>query len=163
MSRILRGLIAIAATLLIPCLLWLVIFRLDSLGSVGLVLSLIVGVLLADALLFWFALGGRLAGMDRAGLAFVLPLLIMMLSWSLMRGSVEERIAAAHAVQAPAAAATAGTPAPIVGGDRDAHGCIGSAGYSWCAREHACVRPWELTAQRGLSPDEQAFRLYCGG
>ncbi|MBN1385500.1 hypothetical protein JW968_00815 [Candidatus Woesearchaeota archaeon] len=34
-------------------------------------------------------------------------------------------------------------PAPLVGGDRDEHGCIGSAGYSWCERLDKCVRIWE--------------------
>ena len=33
--------------------------------------------------------------------------------------------------------------APLVGGDRDAHGCIGSAGYSWCEAKQKCLRPWE--------------------
>lgn len=32
---------------------------------------------------------------------------------------------------------------PLVGGDRDAHGCIGSAGYSWCDVKQKCLRPWE--------------------
>lgn len=32
---------------------------------------------------------------------------------------------------------------PIVGGDRDEHGCIGSAGYSWCAPKDKCLRIWE--------------------
>ncbi|MBU6390477.1 MliC family protein [Patescibacteria group bacterium] len=32
---------------------------------------------------------------------------------------------------------------PIVGADRDVHGCIGSAGYSWCDAKQSCVRPWE--------------------
>jgi hypothetical protein len=32
---------------------------------------------------------------------------------------------------------------PIVGGDRDAHGCIGSAGYSWCDAKQKCLRVWE--------------------
>ena len=32
---------------------------------------------------------------------------------------------------------------PLVGGDRDAHGCIGSAGYSWCEISQKCYRPWE--------------------
>ena len=32
---------------------------------------------------------------------------------------------------------------PLVGGDRDAHGCIGSAGYSWCEAKQKCLRPWE--------------------
>lgn len=31
----------------------------------------------------------------------------------------------------------------LVGGDKDAHGCIGSAGYSWCAVKEKCLRPWE--------------------
>jgi peptidoglycan hydrolase-like protein with peptidoglycan-binding domain len=33
--------------------------------------------------------------------------------------------------------------APIVGGDRDAHGCVPSAGYSWCAEKNKCLRSWE--------------------
>jgi len=32
---------------------------------------------------------------------------------------------------------------PLVGGDRDAHGCIPSAGYSWCAEKSKCLRTWE--------------------
>jgi hypothetical protein len=32
---------------------------------------------------------------------------------------------------------------PIVGGDKDSHGCIGSAGYSWCEPKQKCLRPWE--------------------
>lgn len=48
-----------------------------------------------------------------------------------------------------------------VGGDRDAHGCIGSAGYAWCAREKACVRPWELAKQKGDVLNEKAFEHYC--
>jgi hypothetical protein len=51
---------------------------------------------------------------------------------------------------------------PLVGADRDAHGCIGSAGYVWCAPEDACVRPWELAAQRGFAAGEEAFRRHCG-
>ena len=31
----------------------------------------------------------------------------------------------------------------LVGGDRDAHGCIGSAGYSWCEAKNKCARPFE--------------------
>jgi len=31
----------------------------------------------------------------------------------------------------------------IVGNDRDEHGCIGSAGYSWCAVKNKCLREWE--------------------
>ncbi|MDD5623195.1 MAG: hypothetical protein PHI23_00605 [Candidatus Peribacteraceae bacterium] len=32
---------------------------------------------------------------------------------------------------------------PLVGGDRDEHGCIGSAGYTWCAPKEKCLRVWE--------------------
>lgn len=32
---------------------------------------------------------------------------------------------------------------PIVGGDRDSHGCIGSAGYTWSTSTNNCVRSWE--------------------
>ncbi len=32
---------------------------------------------------------------------------------------------------------------PIVGGDKDAHGCIGSAGYQWCEVKQKCLRVWE--------------------
>ena len=31
----------------------------------------------------------------------------------------------------------------VLGGDRDEHGCIPSAGYSWDAEKQKCVRPWE--------------------
>ena len=31
----------------------------------------------------------------------------------------------------------------IVGSDRDEYGCIGSAGYSWCAAKQKCLRVWE--------------------
>ncbi len=34
-------------------------------------------------------------------------------------------------------------PAPLLGGDRDIHGCVGSAGYSWCANKNKCLRVWE--------------------
>lgn len=37
------------------------------------------------------------------------------------------------------------TPKPdkLIGGDRDEHGCIGSAGYSWCESKQKCLRIWE--------------------
>jgi hypothetical protein len=31
----------------------------------------------------------------------------------------------------------------LVGGDRDAHGCIPSAGYTWCEVKQSCIRAWE--------------------
>jgi len=50
---------------------------------------------------------------------------------------------------------------PLPGADRDAHGCIGSAGYAWCARENACVRPWELLRRERKEPDAAEFRARC--
>jgi len=32
---------------------------------------------------------------------------------------------------------------PVLGGDRDAYGCIPSAGYFWCATKNRCIRSWE--------------------
>jgi len=32
---------------------------------------------------------------------------------------------------------------PLLGGDKDEHGCIGSAGYSWCEAKQKCLRIWE--------------------
>lgn len=49
----------------------------------------------------------------------------------------------------------------LPGGDRDAHGCIGSAGYSWCPKERACARPWELAASKGFPNNRAAFDAYC--
>jgi putative lipoprotein len=57
-------------------------------------------------------------------------------------------------VGAPPAASTPGA-------DRDEHGCIRSAGYSWCAKEGKCVRPWELAKEKGFASTEEAFRAYC--
>ena len=34
-------------------------------------------------------------------------------------------------------------PTGPLGGDRDEHGCIGSAGYSWCESKSKCLRVWE--------------------
>jgi len=35
------------------------------------------------------------------------------------------------------------TSTPIVGGDKDVYGCIGSAGYTWCEVKQKCLRVWE--------------------
>merc|ERR1712196_305942 len=33
---------------------------------------------------------------------------------------------------------------PLLGGDRDEHGCIPSAGYSWCESKSMCIRVWKV-------------------
>lgn len=56
----------------------------------------------------------------------------------------------------------AATPAPVVvGGDRDEHGCIASAGYQWCASISACARPWELAGERGFENTAEAYASFC--
>ena len=39
--------------------------------------------------------------------------------------------------------ASASSSPAIVGGDKDSHGCIGSAGYTWCQAKNQCIRSWE--------------------
>lgn len=48
-----------------------------------------------------------------------------------------------------------------VGADRDAHGCIPSAGYQWCAQQQACVRPWELSKTDEQLSTEENFQAQC--
>lgn len=56
---------------------------------------------------------------------------------------------------------SASQQAPMVGNDRDAHGCIGSAGYLWCAKTAQCERPWELAQQKGFANSSEAFDSFC--
>ncbi|MFH1685066.1 MAG: hypothetical protein ABH983_02055 [Candidatus Micrarchaeota archaeon] len=43
---------------------------------------------------------------------------------------------------------------PLVGGDSDEHGCIGSAGYSWCEEKQKCLRSWEEPCSSKLNASE---------
>lgn len=61
-------------------------------------------------------------------------------------------------------AATAALPAPSPqppGADRDAHGCIPSAGYTWCAATNKCERPWELAKEKAFDNSAEAFDKFC--
>jgi hypothetical protein len=52
--------------------------------------------------------------------------------------------------------------ANVVGGDKDEHGCIGSAGYQWCASIQQCVRHWELAKIKNLADDSaQSIAAFC--
>jgi len=47
------------------------------------------------------------------------------------------------------------TQQELVGDDRDEHGCIPSAGYSWCEEKQECLRIWEencTTTECGTCP-----------
>ncbi len=83
--------------------------------------------------------------------AFLLIPLLMLLT-----ACASQDKAAARADAAAAAPAT-----PMVGGDRDAHGCIGSAGYQWCEHSQRCERPWELAQAQGLANTAGAIDAYC--
>eukprot|EP01090_Pellita_catalonica_P010766 TRINITY_DN2220_c0_g1_i1.p1 TRINITY_DN2220_c0_g1~~TRINITY_DN2220_c0_g1_i1.p1 ORF type:complete len:279 (-),score=50.57 TRINITY_DN2220_c0_g1_i1:73-909(-) len=52
-----------------------------------------------------------------------------------------------------------------VGADESAnvHGCIASAGYSWCEKEQKCVKPWALMQEKQLKVSEDQFIAYCSG
>lgn len=41
----------------------------------------------------------------------------------------------------------------LVGSDRDEHGCIGSAGYTWSYALHDCVRLWEAGTRFDAGPE----------
>lgn len=43
----------------------------------------------------------------------------------------------------------------LVGGDRDEHGCIGSAGYSWCEPKNKCLRIWEEACYQNIQEEIQ--------
>ena len=51
--------------------------------------------------------------------------------------------------------------AKLVGAGRDSHGCIGSAGYFWCAKTDQCERPWVLAKKQGFENTREAFNQYC--
>jgi len=67
---------------------------------------------------------------------------------------------AACSPPAPSTPSDAASP-PMPGSDRDAHGCIGSAGYAWCAHTQQCERPWELAASAGFESSAAGFDAYC--
>ncbi|WP_175917306.1 hypothetical protein [Burkholderia pyrrocinia] len=75
--------------------------------------------------------------------------------------SVAAALACAFALSACAAQSSAPATPPMVGGDRDAHGCIGSAGYAWCEQTQQCERPWELAKQKGFANSAQAYEQFC--
>ena len=49
----------------------------------------------------------------------------------------------------------------MTGSDRDAHGCIPSAGYAWCVRTKQCERPWELAEKQKFERTQEVFDKYC--
>jgi len=85
------------------------------------------------------------------------PLLLLLAS-SVLAGCAASK--SPTAAPTPIPATRAAPPAAKVGGDSDTHGCKASAGYTWCAKENTCVRPWELAQAKGLGLQE-AFKKHC--
>lgn len=48
----------------------------------------------------------------------------------------------------------------LPGGDKDEHGCIGSAGYSWCEVKNKCLRTWEEKCEVSATSEDGIFRTY---
>ncbi len=48
---------------------------------------------------------------------------------------------------------------PLIGGDRDEHGCLPSAGYTWSYALHDCVRIWEV-GDRFENTQEYVFLVF---
>jgi len=71
-------------------------------------------------------------------------------------------LAACHkpATVQPTASADSPRP-PMPGSDRDAHGCIPSAGYLWCEKSARCERPWELAQAQGFEASQASVKAYC--
>lgn len=49
----------------------------------------------------------------------------------------------------------------LVGSDRDSHGCIASAGYTWCKKTNQCERPWEVAQRQSFENTAEAFAQFC--
>jgi len=54
----------------------------------------------------------------------------------------------------------------VVGNDSDAHGCKGSAGYTWCEEKQKCLRSWEEKCESplivGNDSDEHGCKASAG-
>lgn len=46
----------------------------------------------------------------------------------------------------------------LIGNDKDEHGCIGSAGYTWCAVKNKCLRIWEEPCPASTTSDADAIK-----
>ncbi|MFH0853189.1 MAG: hypothetical protein V1853_02180 [bacterium] len=57
--------------------------------------------------------------------------------------TLEQHYTEYNAALAEATFTGTGSANQLLGGDADEHGCIGSAGYSWCEAKQKCLRTWE--------------------
>ena len=54
------------------------------------------------------------------------------------------------------------THEPLIGGDKDAHGCLIAAGYSWCESKNKCLRVWEENCPTIQHFPSAVYPLYSG-
>ena len=50
----------------------------------------------------------------------------------------------------------------MVGGDRDEHGCIGSAGYDWFILKQQCLRPFEVDFDLSFTITHSTYWTFGG-
>jgi putative hemolysin len=48
-----------------------------------------------------------------------------------------------------------------IGGQKDEHGCLIPAGYSWCEEKQKCLRVWEESCEPGNSQIANPASVYC--
>lgn len=49
----------------------------------------------------------------------------------------------------------------IIGGDKDEHGCLIAAGYSWCGEKQKCIRVWEENCTSEGAQIANPASVYC--
>ena len=110
--------------------------------------------------MFFVVKNGIIYIMKNLQKGFAIPILIAIVALLVVGGGAyvyNNQKAEAPVVNIPEVINNVSTSTPIVGGDKDAHGCIGSAGYSWCAEKDKCLRVWEekcepITVQPPIQP-----------
>lgn len=45
-----------------------------------------------------------------------------------------------------------------IGGEKDSHGCLIAAGYSWCDEKQKCLRTWEEECKKDETADWKTYR-----
>jgi len=45
----------------------------------------------------------------------------------------------------------------VIGGDKDSHGCLIAAGYSWCEEKQKCLRTWEESCETNQTAGWKTF------
>lgn len=84
--------------------------------------------------------------MNKQSLTWVIIVIVIAVAagfflWWLWSGSLGEDAPANQTVEDSESSGQ--SEEPMLGGDRDEHGCIPSAGYVWCEAKQKCLRPWE--------------------